>query len=71
MIEYKLITTKVVIEDKTVNTYGIVCEENDKITQCIQDVSSDKNFVLKTIKNFNENKLAPEHFFDAIEDSII
>ena len=71
MTKYEIIVTKIVVEDETVNTYGIVCKENNRITKYIIDVSADKNFVLQTVKEFNDNQLAPEHFFDAIEDSII
>lgn len=71
MVYYEITETKVVIEDETVCTYGIACKENDKITQCVLDVSSNKDFIIDTIKKFNDNQLAPEHFFDAVEDSLI
>ena len=71
MGKYILTISSVTVEDESYETYGIACIDNDTVTKCFNDVSTDRNAVERTIKMFNENELDPEQLLDAIEDSII
>ncbi len=71
MATYKLTITKVVVEDDEYMTYGIMCQENGKEIARIDDISTDKRQVERTIALFNRGKLAPSQFEEAVEDSLI
>ena len=71
MITYKVLTTTIVVEDEKHITYGISCTDDKKEIARIEDISVNKEEVEKTVEKFNNNKLEPEHFNDAVEDSLI
>lgn len=56
----------------TYKTYGIKCTVNNgsKCIRLISDVSTDKEFVLNLVNQFNKLRLNEIHFSDAVLDAI-
>ena len=71
MIKYQITKSTVTVEETKTTSYGIACTDNDKEIARIDDISICEEEVKKTVQLFNENELSPEHFKDAVEDSII
>ena len=71
MIKYNVTSTTIVVEEEKYTSYGISCTDDGKEIARIEDISVEKEVVEETVNRFNDNKLDPEHFEDAVEDSII
>ncbi len=71
MVKYTITTKVIIVEDIAYTTYGINCTKDGKSIERIDDISTYREDVEKTVKVFNDNQLAPEQFKDAVEDSII
>lgn len=71
MVYYKISATTIMVEEETFTTYGITCMNNGETIAKIDDVSTNKEDVESTIELFNKNQLDPEHFIEAVEDSLL
>lgn len=71
MVKYSITTKIIIVEETAYMTYGINCSENGKSIARIDDISTKREEIEKTVKAFNDNRLAPEQFKDAVEDSIV
>ena len=63
--QYQTLSSKVIINDKVVVTYGIKNGDN-----VIFDISTDLKFVNYITKLLNDNKVSLVHFRDIVEDFV-
>ena len=67
-VKYELISSPK-SEDNTIR-YGMRCISPNATAITIEDISSNKETVLRLVKNCNTYKLSPIHIFDVIDDVI-
>ena len=56
------------ISEQSFDTYGIALDGGEKL--CVEDISTDREFVNSIIKLCNELQLSPIHILDVINDSL-
>ena len=65
---YKVFKHKITIENISLESYGIIVFENEKIVRQLFDVSTDYNALSKLVDSLNENGVEPVHLDSIIED---
>jgi len=69
-VEYVLTSCMIMVEDVSMNSYGLVCMKDDEIQKRIDDISLEKEKIERAALAFNKYQLSPEHFEDAVDDII-
>ena len=65
---YKIFKHKITIENISLESYGIIVFENEKIVRQLFDVSTDYNALSKLVDSLNENGVELVHLDSIIED---
>lgn len=68
LIKYRIIESKIKIEDISYVTYGIACCIGSEITETIFDISLNRNDVETICNILNKSNIPPVHFRDIVED---
>lgn len=67
-MRYEMFSHKIIIEDKSVKTYGLRVYDAGGNVKTLFDVSSDREAVAALAARLNEGQVEPEHLDCVLED---
>ena len=70
MLRYIISESKLNIDDAEVDTYGITAYCGKTALKTIDDISTDRNFVISLIEKLNFHQVELCHFYDIVIDEL-